>query len=99
MGVPEALLGAETVPQVLPVQPAPVSVQCTPRLRRSLVTVAVNFCVPPGTWTVAVVGETVTVMPVCARTSGTQTRAIAKRIARTAILVCQHAWTNRTGMG
>lgn len=89
----------ERVPQVLPVQPAPESVHRAPRLRRSLVTVAVNFCVPPGSWTMTVVGETVTVIPVCARTSGTQTRAIAKRTARTTILVCQDAWKNRTGMG
>src|ERR1700686_704619 len=71
MGVPEALVAAERVPQVLPLQPVPETVQRTPRLCRSLRTVAVNCWEPPPAWTLAVAGETATVMRDCAQTRGT----------------------------
>jgi hypothetical protein len=44
--VPDALVVAESVPHAAPVQPAPESFQLTPLFCVSLVTVAVNFCVP-----------------------------------------------------
>src|SRR5271167_2159953 len=74
MGVPEALVVAERVPQGLPLQPAPESVQRTPRLCRSSRTVAVNCWEPPPAWTLAVVGVTATVMRDCAEICGTNTR-------------------------
>lgn len=72
MGTPELLEVAERVPQVAALQPAPLSDHFTLLLRRVVVTVAVNWCVPPGAATVAVCGETVTV--VCAATLGTKIR-------------------------
>src|ERR1700688_142278 len=78
MGVPEALVAAERVPQVLPLQPLPETVQRTPRLCRSLRTVAVN-CWPPPAWTLAVAGETATVMRDCAQARGTDVMYIRDR--------------------
>jgi hypothetical protein len=75
MGTPEALEVAESVPQVLPLQPEPPRDQRTLWLRREVVTLAVNFCVPPGTCTLAVAGETVTV---CAVTDGAKQAAAIK---------------------
>lgn len=60
--MPEALLELESVPQVVPVQPAPVSVQVTPLFCESLVTVAVKGCVPLGDCTLEAFGETETVI-------------------------------------
>src|SRR5271163_2956373 len=59
MATPEALDAAESVPQVLPVQPAPASVHVTPLFCASLDTVAVKLLVCP-TCTVALVGATTT---------------------------------------
>jgi hypothetical protein len=42
-GIPEALAALESVPQALPEQPAPESVQVTPRFWESFWTVAVKF--------------------------------------------------------
>jgi hypothetical protein len=72
MGTPELLEAAERVPHVAPLQPAPLSDHRTLLLRRDVVTVAVNGCVPPGVATVAVFGKTVTVL--CAATLETKTR-------------------------
>lgn len=62
MGTPDADDVADRVPQALPLQPVPDSVQRTPRLFRSFRTVAVKDCVPPPACTLALVGETLTVM-------------------------------------
>jgi len=59
MAVPDALLAAERVPQVAPLQPAPDRAQVTPLLALSFATVAVNGWL----WTTCtdiVAGETVT---------------------------------------
>jgi hypothetical protein len=63
MGTPELLEVAEREPHVAPLQPEPLSDHRTLLLRRVVVTVAVNCCLPPGAATVAVLGETVTVVP------------------------------------
>jgi hypothetical protein len=60
-GAPEALLGADNVPQVPPLQPAPDSDQVTPLFCESLATAAAKFCVPP-TETLVVVGDSVTMI-------------------------------------
>jgi hypothetical protein len=57
---PEALAFAESVPQAVPAQPTPLSVQLTPLFCASFVTVALNPCVPPAACTLAVFGETAT---------------------------------------
>ena len=62
MGTPEALDVAESVPQVAALQPEPLSVQVTFWFCWFVVTVAVNCCVPPGAWMLAVVGERDTVV-------------------------------------
>jgi len=49
MGTPELLEVAERVPQVVPLQPAPLSDQWTLWFLRVVTTVAVNCCAPPGT--------------------------------------------------
>jgi hypothetical protein len=67
MGAPEALLVAESAPQVPPLHPAPASVQLTPLLAESFATVAVKFDVPL-TGTVAVVCDKLTVIAVDAVT-------------------------------
>lgn len=59
MATPDALEADETVPQVTPLHPAPVSAHVTPWLSRSFDTVAVKLCVKP-TLTVAVNGATTT---------------------------------------
>ena len=59
MAAPEALLAAERVPHVAPLQPAPVRAQVTPFFALSLVTVAVNGCANP-TCTLGEVGERLT---------------------------------------
>ena len=59
IGVPEALELAESVPQVLPLHPAPLNVHVTPLFCPSFETVAVKLCVSP-TFTVAVAGATAT---------------------------------------
>jgi hypothetical protein len=59
MPVPDALEAADSVPQVVPLQPAPESDHVTPLFELSLVTVAVKVC-PWLTCTDAVVGETLT---------------------------------------
>ena len=51
----------DILPQAVPVHPAPVSVQFTPRFCVSFCSVAVKFCVCP-VWTEAVVGLTATVI-------------------------------------
>jgi len=56
---PEALVVGETVPQAVPLQPAPVTVQVTPLPAVSPVTVAVKACVP-FTTTLAVGRDSVT---------------------------------------
>src|SRR5580704_1935685 len=91
MGVPEALVVAEIVPQGLPLQPAPESVQRTPRLCRSLRTVAANFWEPPPAWTLAVAGETATVTRDCARTCGTNARPSRRNIVKDVRISCQDA--------
>ena len=67
IGVPEALVVAESVPHELPLQPAPESVQRTPRLCRSLRTIAVNCWKPLPAWTLAAAGETATEMRIDSR--------------------------------
>jgi len=59
IGVPEGLVPADSVPQVVPPQPAPASDQITPLLWLSLVTVPVKLAVVP-VWIEAVGGETLT---------------------------------------
>src|SRR5947207_14891940 len=98
MGVREALVVAERVPQVLPLQPAPESVQRTPRFRLSLRTVAVNCWEPPPAWTLAVVGETVTEMRYCAVALGTNARPTRGLTANAARIDCQDARWNFTRM-
>ncbi len=46
MATPDALEVADSVPQVVPVHPLPVSAHFTPRFFESPRTVAVTFCVP-----------------------------------------------------
>jgi len=98
MGVPEALVVAERVPQELPLQPAPESVQRAPRLCRSLRTLAVNFWEPPPVWTLAVTGETATVMRDCAETRGTDARPIKVKTTRAARIDGQDAQSDFTNM-
>jgi hypothetical protein len=62
MEMPDALLLAESVPQVAPVQPAPVSDQLTPLFCASFVTVAEKGFVPPLAWTFAEVGRIATLI-------------------------------------
>jgi hypothetical protein len=88
---------AERVPHGLPLQPAPESVQRTPRLCRSLRTVAVNCWVPPPAWTPAVAGETDTVMRDCAEACGTNARP-NRRSVKEVRIVCQDAQWNFTSM-
>jgi|SRR5271165_6569538 len=59
MAVPDALLAAERVPHVAPLQPVPDRAQVTPLFALSLITVAVNGWVNP-TCTLAVVSERLT---------------------------------------
>jgi len=59
IATPEALLAADKVPHVAPLQPVPVRVHVTPLFWLSFVTVAVKFCVLL-TLTVAAVGATFT---------------------------------------
>jgi len=59
MATPEALVLVESVPQLAPEHPVPLSVHVTPLFCASFVTVAVKFCVRL-TVTLAVVGATVT---------------------------------------
>ena len=59
MATPEALVLVESVPQVAPEHPVPLSVHVTPLFCASFVTFAVKFCVRL-TVTLAVVGATVT---------------------------------------
>ena len=63
MAVPDALLAAERVPHVAPLQPAPDRAQVTPLAALSLVTVAVNSWVCP-ICTDIVAGEIATEMGV-----------------------------------
>jgi hypothetical protein len=65
MAVPDALLAAERVPHVAPLQPEPDRVQVTPLFALSLFTVAVNGWVNP-TCTVAVVSKRLTEIPAVA---------------------------------
>jgi hypothetical protein len=58
MGVPEALLVAESVPHVAPPHPVPLSDHVTPLFWGSLVTMAVKVCAPLPARTLAVVGAT-----------------------------------------
>ena len=74
MGAPEALDVADKVPHVLPLQPVPDNVQSTPRFFRSFRTVAVKDCVPPPACTLALVGETLTVIRDCAKPRGTPSK-------------------------
>jgi hypothetical protein len=60
IGVPEALVVAESVPQVAPLHPVPLSVQLTPLFCASFVTVAVKVCVPIPACTLCVAGATAT---------------------------------------
>src|SRR5882672_7798082 len=98
MGVREALVVAERVPQGLPLQATPESVQRTPRLCLSLRTVAVNCWEPPPAWTLAVVGETVTEMRYCAEARGTNARPSRGMTAEAARIDCQDARLNFTNM-
>jgi len=98
MGVREALVVAERVPQGLPLQATPESVQRTPRLCLSLRTVAVNCWKPPPAWTLAVDGETVTEMRYCAEARGTNARPSRGMTAKTARMECQDARWNFTNM-
>jgi hypothetical protein len=65
MAAPEALEGADSVPHVAPLQPAPDNVQLTPLFCASLCTVALILCVVP-VCTDTAVGFTVTVIPAAA---------------------------------
>jgi hypothetical protein len=76
IGVPEALVAAESVPHVAPLQPPPDSVQLTPLFPASFATVAANDVVVL-MGTVAEVAERVTETTVAAATV----------IAATAVLV------------
>src|ERR1700674_1769428 len=98
MGVREALVVAERVPQVLLLQPVPESVQRTPRLCQSLRTVAVNCWEPPPAWTLAVAGETATEMRYCAEARGTDARPSRGMTAKAARIDCQDAQGNFTNM-
>jgi hypothetical protein len=98
MGVPEALVVAERVPQELPLQPAPESVQRTPRPCRSLRTLAVNFWEPSPAWTLAVAGETATVMRDCAEARGTDARPIKVKTTKAARIDGQDAQSDFTNM-
>src|SRR5271163_3938818 len=62
MATPDALVDEDSVPQALPVQPAPESFQLTPLFCASFCSVAVKFCVPMLACTLLVVGETATTM-------------------------------------
>jgi len=62
IAAPDALDGAESIPQVAPAHPAPESVQFTPLFCGSLVTVAVNALVPMPACTLVGVGATITVI-------------------------------------
>jgi hypothetical protein len=62
IATPEALLELESVPQLAPLQPTPLSVQLTPLFCVSSATVALNCFVPPGACTFAEPGVTVTVI-------------------------------------
>ena len=84
IGVPEALVVAESVPHELPLQPAPESVQRTPRLCRSLRTMAVNCWKPLPAWTLAAAGETATEMRDCAETRGTDAKTIRVKTTKAA---------------
>ena len=61
MAVPEALEFAESVPQAVPLQPAPERVQVTPLFCESFCTVAVKLCDCP-VCTDALVGDTLTLI-------------------------------------
>src|ERR1700730_18097942 len=98
MGVPEALVVAERVPQELPLQPPPESVHRTPRLCRSLPTLAVNFWEPLPAWTLAGGGETATVMRDCAETRGTDARPIKVKTTKAARIDGQSAQSDFTNM-
>jgi hypothetical protein len=75
IGTPDALEVAESVPQALPLHPAPDSVQVTPRFAESLRTVAVNCCVPVPASTLALVGDTLTLSRVCPLLPGAHKKA------------------------
>ena len=62
MGAPEALEAVERLPQLAPLHPEPLSVHATFGFCWLETIVAVNCCVPPGTCTLAVLGETLIVM-------------------------------------
>jgi hypothetical protein len=59
---PDALKVGETLPHVAPLQFAPASVQVTPLACESFCTLAENVCVAPPVATLAVVGDTLTVI-------------------------------------
>ena len=61
VAAPDALMVADSVPQAVPVHPAPDSVHVTPLFCASFCTVAVTFCVLPGCRE-TVVGDNVTEM-------------------------------------
>jgi len=82
MATPDALEVADNVPQPLPVHPVPVSAHVTPRFLESPRTVAVNFCVPTFACTLALVGETLTVIRDCALLSGAPGKANSPRTSR-----------------
>jgi hypothetical protein len=75
IGTPDALEVADSVPQALPVHPAPDSLQVTPRFAESLRTVAVNCCVPVPASTLALVGDTLTLSRVCPLLPGAHKKA------------------------
>jgi len=79
MATPDALDVDDNVPQALPLQPVPVRVHFTPRFLESPRTVAVNCCVPMFACTFALVGETLTVICVCALLSGAPWKAKSPR--------------------
>lgn len=79
MAAPDALEVADNVPHVAPLQPAPESVQLTPLLELSLVTVAVKAC-PCPTWTDETVGDTLTEIPADGK-AGAGTRLLELEVA------------------
>ena len=62
IATPDALLLVESAPHVAPLHPAPESIHATPLFCASLLTVAVNGCVPPAACTLPDSGETTTVI-------------------------------------
>ena len=60
IGVPDALVGAESVPHAAPEQPTPDTAQLTPLFCGSFATVAVNACVPIPACRLCVAGATLT---------------------------------------